>query len=382
MTPNIYLDYHATTPVDHRVLEAMLPFFSEHFGNASSGYHRYGWDARECVEHAREQVARSIGVSQASIYFTSGATEAINLGLRGYYEANKQRANHIITCATEHSAVLETCTALEQLGARVTKLGVDAHGQPDLQQVVDLLSEDVLLVCIMLANNETGTLADIQQISDLAHAKGVPVMSDITQAVGKMEVGLPQLGVDIAAFSAHKVYGPKGVGALYVRPGISLAPQTYGGGHERNLRAGTLNVPGIVGFGKACELASKNLTENVRHLGTMRDKLENELVTQLGCTVNGDKNNRLPSVTNLTFPDLDAERLLRALSTVAASRGSACKQTVAEPSHVLRAMGLTDSAALGAVRFSVGLPTTDEEITLAIDRICNAYKALTQMPAS
>lgn len=377
MMPNIYLDYNATTPVDQRVLKAMLPYFSEQFGNASSTAHRFGWDAQEAIDLARRQVAKAIGAKASAIYFTSGATESISLALCGYFEANKHRANHIITCATEHSAVLETCAYLEQNGASVTYLPVNELGHPDLEQLKSSITEQTLLICLMMANNETGTLTDMQAVSAVAKGAGVPLMSDLTQAVGKVPVAVNDLGIDLAVFSAHKIYGPKGVGALYVHPRLTIQPRTFGGKHESGVRPGTQNVPGVVGFGKACELAEQHLDANIHHLQQLRDLLEQALEKRLKLVVNGDLEARLPNVTNVSIAGIDAQRLIGALSTVAVSRGSACASNVARPSHVLEAMGLETSRSLQAIRMSVGLPTTREEVLMAVERIQKAVEYLT-----
>ncbi len=384
----VYLDYNATTPVDPEVLKEMLPYFSETFGNAASSDHAYGWQAAEAVALARERVANLIGgtseaprtylggtseVPPRSIVFTSGATEAINLGLKGAYEAYASKGNHIITCVTEHRALLDTCQHLEKLGASVTCLGVDEKGNIDLNELEASITDSTILIALMYANNETGVIHPVKEISSIAKKHKVLFLCDGTQAVGKIKVNVDEDGIDLLAFSSHKIYGPKGVGALYVRrkdPRVRLIAQTDGGGHEDGLRSGTLNVPGIVGFGKACTLAS-----DTKRIGSLRDKLENTMLDMEGTKLNGDKNNRLPNVTNIAFAN--APELLRTIrGKVAASSGSACSSASPEPSHVLKAMGLNDEMAHNSIRFSLGKNTTEKEIEFVIQELSGQLLAV------
>ncbi|MEM9337419.1 MAG: cysteine desulfurase family protein [Bacteroidota bacterium] len=375
----IYLDNNATTPVDPRVLEEMLPFFTEKFGNASSIHHPFGWDAEEAVTHAREQAAELIGAKPNAIYFTSGATEAINLALKGVYEANKTDKNHIITCQTEHRAVLDTCAYLENQGCRVTYLSVDEAGVIDLQELANSITAQTLLVSIMHANNETGVIQPLQKIADLVKEKGALFMTDATQSVGKVPFDVNELPIDLAVFSSHKMYGPKGAGALYVskKSTIKIAPYLHGGGQEKDLRPGTLNVPGIVGFGKACELClleRENESEQLTHL---RDRLESSLLKLEGVVVNGHPTHRLPHVTNLSFSSVEGgSPFIRALKGLAVSQGSACLSNTMEPSHVLKSMGVSNKLALSTIRFGIGRFNTTEEIDEAIRIVTRALEEL------
>lgn len=375
----IYLDYNATTPVDSRVLDAMMPFFSEKFGNASSSQYAYGWDAEEAVDSARTQVSSLIGAKPSGITFTSGATEAINLAIRGYVQANKSKGNHVITCKTEHKAVLDCCAQLEQEGVRITYLDVDHQGLIDLNALEEACKRDQALLCaIMHANNETGVLQPLQEIIKIAHSHDIPVFSDMTQSVGKIPVNVKELDVDLAAFSAHKMYGPKGVGGLYKSQNakVNISPQIVGGGHEKGLRSGTLNVPGIVGFGKACEITQKQMDEDGEKLKSLRDHLENELVRMGNMKVNGGETERLPHVVNVSFKDVDGSKLIRSLKGLAVSQGSACNSSVIEPSHVLKAMGLSDVLAYASLRLSLGRFTTEEEIKKAVQIIRGSVEQL------
>lgn len=370
-TKKIYLDYNSTTPVDPRVLEEMLPYFTEKFGNASSVSHTFGWEAEEAVDIAREQVAGLIGASANEITFTSGATEAVNLAIRGLCTANRQKGNHIITCTTEHKAVLDTCESLERDGFEVTYLSVDESGAIDLNQLKEAISDQTILVSLMHANNEIGTIHPVKEISKITKEKNIPLMSDATQSVGKIPVDVKDLGVDIIAFSAHKLYGPKGVGALYInkenKPDIT--PIITGGGQEKGMRPGTLNVPGIVGFGKACELCSKEMESDSKRLRQLREQLEFELMELDGVQLNSSSNNRLPYMTNISFQNIDSNHLLRRLKNLAVSQGSACTSSMHKPSHVLKAMGLSDQLALSSIRMGLGRFTTKEEIDIAIQTI-------------
>jgi cysteine desulfurase len=350
----VYMDYNATTPCDPRVLESMLPFFTLEFGNAASSDHSYGWLASERVEDAREQVAGLIGATAKRVIFTSGATESVNLAIKGIAEFNK--GNHIITCKTEHKAVLDTCAYLETKGYLVTYLEVDAQGQLSLESLEAAITNNTICITLMYANNETGVIHPVKKIGAIARKYGVPFVCDATQAVGKIPVNVEQDGIDILAFSAHKMYGPKGVGALFTSS--LLIPQQHGGSHERGLRSGTLNTPAIIGFGKAAELCGREMLTDGNRLRQLRDNIEH----CLGFRINGG-GDRLPHVTNFLLPQGDAEQFLLSLSPyLAASRGSACSSgLVQEPSHVLKAMGLSDEQAHRAVRISLGRFTTREE---------------------
>jgi len=369
----VYMDNNATTPCDPRVVDAMLPYFTRHFGNAASRSHAYGWEAEEAVKFAREQVAALIGAEPGEIVFTSGATEADNLAIKGVFDMYKNKGNHIITVATEHKAVLDTCRHIEKEGAEITYLPVNKDGTVDLLQLESAIRPTTILVAIMYANNETGTIQPIRSISAIAKKHSLIFFSDAVQAAGKIPVDVNADSIDLAALTAHKIYGPKGVGALYVRrknPRVRLTPQLDGGGHEKGIRSGTLNVPGIVGFGKAAELASETwATEGVR-LSRLRDKLENALLQLADVSVNGNRNSRLPHVTNLSFADAESEGLMIGFNkNVAVSSGSACTSASLEPSYVLKAMGVNDSAALASLRFSLGRFTTEEEVNYAIEQV-------------
>lgn len=366
MNRPIYLDYNATTPVDSRVLETMLPWFSEQFGNAASRTHLYGWEAAEAVEIARRQVARILGATEKEIVFTSGATESNNLALMGVFEASSKK--HFITVQTEHKAILDVCTHLEKIGGEVTYLAPDTDGLITPQQVSDALRPDTALVSVMWSNNETGVIQPIRELVRVCNERGVLFHSDATQAVGKLPVSVE--GIDLLSLSAHKLYGPKGIGALYVRKGTPLRIQMHGGGHERGRRSGTLNVPGIVGLGKAAELAQQTLIQEAERLSALRDQLETQLLHQIpGTRVNGSRASRLPQVSNLAFEAVDGEALLINLTRIAVSNGSACTSASVLPSHVLKAMGLSDDLAHASVRFSLGRYTTEEDIAEAISHV-------------
>ncbi len=364
----IYLDYNSTTPVDPRVLEEMLPYFTEKFGNASSINHAFGWEAEEAVDLARERVADLIGASATEITFTSGATEAINLAIRGLCKANRQKGNHIITCATEHKAVLDTCESLKDDGFEVTYLSVDKNGSINLKNLEDVITDETIFICLMHANNEIGTIHSLKEISKITQSKNIPLISDATQSVGKIPVDVKDLGVDIIAFSSHKLYGPKGAGALYInkdnKPDID--PIITGGGQEKGVRPGTLNVPAIVGFGKACELCANEMDEESNRLSKLREYLESELAELDGVKLNGDLKNRLPYMTNISFQNIDSSYLLRRLKNLAVSQGSACTSATHKPSHVLKAIGLSDELALSSIRIGLGRFTVREEIEVAI----------------
>lgn len=377
----IYLDFAATCPVDPRVVEAMLPTFTEIYGNAASRTHAFGWRAEEAVEAGRAEVAATLGADPKEITFTSGATESNNLALKGAAEFLAERGRHIITAVTEHKAVLDTCKHLERHGCEVTYLPVDREGLVTREQVEAALRPDTILVSLMFANNETGVIQPMAEIGEICARHGVLLMSDATQAVGKIPVDPRACGVHLMAFSAHKMYGPKGVGGLYVSrksPRVRLAIQQHGGGHEDGLRSGTLNVPGIVGFGKAAELALAGLETEAQRLGALRDRFEATLLGQLDeLYINGAKDRRLPHVSNLSFRYLDSEAILGALNRkIAAATGSACSSATLEPSHVLLAMGQSEEQARSAIRFSFGRFSTVEEAEKAAEWLIEAVKRL------
>jgi cysteine desulfurase len=379
----IYLDHNATTPCDTQVVEAMLPYFSDHFGNAASRHHAFGWRAEAAVEYAREQVAKLIGAEPKEIIFTSGATEADNLAIKGVAEIYASKGNHIITCAIEHKAVLDTCKHLEKQGIEVSYLAVLPDGSIDLQELEAAIRPGTILISIMYANNEIGTIMPVKAISDVARKHGILFFTDATQAVGKIPVDVNKDGIDMLALTAHKMYGPKGVGALYVRrrdPRVRLAAQMDGGGHERGMRSGTLNVPGIVGLGKAAELAISVMQEESNRLRQLRDSLENGLLQLDQTFVNGDKENRLPHMTNISFQYVEGEALLIGLNKeIAISSGSACTSASIEPSYVLKALGLSDELAHSSLRFGLGRNTTEEEIVYTIDKVSRTVNSLREM---
>lgn len=364
----IYLDNNSTTPVDPKVLEAMLPYFTNHFGNAASRSHAFGWIADEAVKNARKTLATFIGAEESEIIFTSGATESINLGIKGVAEAYHNKGKHIVTIATEHKAVLDTCAHLEKQGHEITILPVQEDGMIDLQMLEKSIRPDTILVCAMLANNETGIIHPIDRIAAIVHEKNSLLFCDATQAGGKLRIDLYDLQADLLCLSAHKMYGPKGVGLLYVKrknPRVTLVGQQDGGGHERGLRSGTLNVPGIVGFAKAAELCQIELMEISGTISILRTRLEQALC-DLGASINGNIKHRLPNTTNLNFPNRKADELMKALPKIAMATGSACSSALPEPSHVLTAMGLNQKEAYSSIRFSLGRFTTGEEIETTI----------------
>ncbi len=379
----IYLDNNATTPMDPRVLEAMTPYFLNHFGNAASRNHPFGWAAEEAVDYAREQVAKLIGADPKEIIFTSGATEADNLGIKGVFEMYANKGNHIITATTEHKAVLDTCKHIEKQGGEVTYLTVQPDGLIDLAELEAAIRPTTVLIAIMYANNEIGTVMPIKEISAIARKHGVLVFTDATQAVGKIPVDVNKDGIDLMAFTAHKMYGPKGVGALYVRrknPRVKVTAQMDGGGHERGMRSGTLNVTGIVGFGKACELCMNEMESDAKRISVMRDKLENELMKIEEAYVNGSREHRLPHVANISFKHVEGEGLLMGFNkNIALSSGSACTSASLEPSYVLKALGLGDDLAHSSLRFGLSRFTTDEEIDYTIKSITDTVLKLREM---
>jgi cysteine desulfurase len=371
----IYLDNNATTPIDARVLEAMIPFFTKYFGNAASRTHAFGWEADAAVEYAREQVAHLINAEPKEIIFTSGATEADNLALKGVFEIYKSKGNHIITAKTEHKAVLDSCKHLEKIGAEVTYVDVKGDGLIDTNELENAIRENTVLISVMYANNETGVIQPVKEIGVIAKKKNVLFFSDATQAVGKIPVDVIKDGIDLMSFSAHKIYGAKGIGALYVRrknPRVTIASQIDGGGHERGMRSGTLNVPAIVGFGKACELCMIEMKKDAERMCKLRDKLEAELVETGNAFINGNREYRLPNVSNMSFKNVNSVNLLSALSkNIALSSGSACTSGTNEPSYVLKAMNLSDEMALSSLRFGLGRFTSEEEIDYTIGQLMN-----------
>ncbi len=379
----IYLDYQATTPCDPRVVEAMLPYFTEHYGNAASRNHKYGWAAEEAVERSREQIAALLGANPKEIVLTSGSTESINLALKGAAEMYSDKGKHIITCQAEHKAVLDVCKHLEQQGFEVTYLQPDKSGRVSLEQVAAALRPDTILVALMWANNEVGTLNPIREIGALCHEKGVLLFTDATQAAGKIPVDVEADHVDMLCLSGHKIYGPKGVGVLYVRrksPRVRLVAQMDGGGHERGMRSGTLNVPGIVGLGKACELARVELESEAKRCAELRDHLEKRIFSELDFVhLNGNREHRLPNNLNVSFAFVEGESLLMGISDVAVSSGSACTSASLEPSHVLRAMDVGEDLAHSSIRFGVGRFTTREEVDFAADQVIAAVKRLREL---
>ncbi|MDZ4698591.1 MAG: cysteine desulfurase family protein [Rhodothermales bacterium] len=378
MTFPIYLDYNATTPVDPRVLERMLPFFTRHYGNASSKGHAFGWAAAEGVKQAREEVAAAMGADPSEIVFTGGATESINLAIKGIAAAYRSKGRHIVTVQTEHSAVLEACKALEQDGWSITRLSVGADGLVRLEDIEAAITEETVLVSVMWANNETGVLQPITAIGEVVHRRGALFLTDATQAFGKIPISVDV--VDVMACTAHKLYGPKGVGALYIRrrqPRVRVVPQIDGGGQEDGLRAGTLNTPGIVGFGSAAAVAMAGMEAEAARLGALRDVLESRLVEVLpGVRVNGAGAPRLAHVSNLTFPGVRSANLVAELRDLALSTGSACSSGTGNPSHVLKAMGLSDEAAYATLRISLGRFTTPEEVEHAASRMISVVSRL------
>jgi cysteine desulfurase len=366
----IYLDNNATTPMDPRVLEAMLPYFNEKFGNAASRNHPFGWVAEEGVDYAREQVAKLINASEKEIIFTSGATESDNLAIKGVFEMYKEKGNHIITAVTEHKAVLDACKHVEKLGGKVTYLPVKEDGLVDLAELEAAMTSETILVSIMYGNNEIGVIQPIKEIAAIAHKFGALFMTDATQAVGKIPVDVIADGIDLLALSAHKMYGPKGVGALYVRrkgPRVKVTAQMDGGGHERGMRSGTLNVPGIVGLGKACKIAGLEMESEAKRLSALRDKLESSLTQLEESYVNGNVEHRLPHVANISFKYVEGEGLMMAMKDLAVSSGSACTSASLEPSYVLKSLGLSDDLAHSSIRFGLGRFTTEEEVDYAIE---------------
>lgn len=375
----VYLDYNATTPVDERVLTEMLPFFTEHFGNASSNTHPLGWYAHGAVDKARQQVADFIGAETSEIVFTSGATEAINLALKGVFEAYQTKGNHIITCKTEHKAVLDTCAYLQEKGAIITYLNVDREGRIDLDELKESFTDKTILVSIMAANNETGVLQDLEKIAEITHQNNAIFFSDTTQIAGKLPIDVNEMGLDMCCISAHKLYGPKGVGAIYIRrknPRVNLIPLFHGGGHENNKRSGTLNVTGIVGLGKACEIAQAEFWDNNMNISKVRGYLEHQLLEIPDLRINGSTKYRLYNTSNLYFPKLmDGSTVFSQIKhQYAVSLGSACTSALAEPSHVLMTMGLNKEESENCIRFSFGKKSQKEGVEKLAEFILSLYK--------
>ncbi len=379
----IYMDNHATTPLDPRVLEAMMPYFTTRFGNAASRNHAFGWEAEQAVESAREQIAKLIGASAKEIVFTSGATESDNLAIKGVAEMYRERGNHIITQVTEHKAILDTCKRLEKQGYRVTYLPVKADGLIDLEDLRRAIDDKTILVSIMAANNEIGILQPIREIGKLCHEKGVLFHTDAVQVLGKVPFNVIADNVDIASISGHKIYGPKGVGALYVRrrnPRVQISAQIDGGGHERGMRSGTLNVPGIVGLGKACEIAQAELVEEAARLQTLRDRLRSKIEAEIDFVhVNGSWEHRLPGNLNMSFLYVEGESLLMGINDVAVSSGSACTSATLEPSYVLKALGLGDDVAHSSIRFGLGRFNTEAEVDYVAAKVIDIVKHLREL---
>jgi cysteine desulfurase len=380
----IYMDNHATTPLDKRVLEAMLPYFSEKFGNAASRNHSFGWEAEQAVDKARGQIARLIHAQSKEIILSSGATESDNLAIKGVVEFYKEKGNRIITCVTEHKAILDSCRALERSGkATVTYLPVDKYGMVDPEAVRKAITDKTVLITLMYANNEVGTIHPIAEIGKIAKERGIVFHSDATQAVGKIPVNVEKDGIDLMSMSGHKIYGPKGIGAIYVRskgPRVRLTPQMDGGGHERGMRSGTLNVTGIIGLGQACEIAGADMLEENRRLRELRDKLEAGIFERLDeVYLNGHPTERLPGNLNVSFAYVEGESLLMGLSDIAVSSGSACTSATLEPSYVIRALGTDEELAHSSIRFGLGRFNTEEEVDYVTDRVSKEVKRLREM---
>jgi cysteine desulfurase len=379
----IYLDNHATTPLDPRVLAAMMPYFTEHFGNAASRNHAFGWQAEEAVEKARKQIASLIGANAKEIIFTSGATESNNLAIKGLAQMYAEKGNHIITAASEHKAVLDTCKHLEKEGCRVTYLPLKADGLIDLDMLRESITDKTILVSIMFANNEIGVLQPVREIGKICKERGVLFHTDAVQAAGKVPINVTQDNIDLLSLSGHKIYGPKGVGALYVRrksPRVQLTAQIDGGGHERGMRSGTLNVPGIVGLGEACAIAQKEMADEAARLGSLRDYLKERLTKELDeVYINGSLEHRLPNNLNLSFAYVEGESLLMGINDIAVSSGSACTSATLEPSYVLKALGMGDDLAHSSIRFGLGRFNTKEEVDYTADRLIDVVKKLREL---
>lgn len=379
----IYMDYHATTPVDPRVFEAMKPYFTELFGNPASRNHSFGWAAEDAVEKGRKQIASLIGANSKEIVFTSGATESNNLAIKGVAQMYAERGNHIITAATEHKATLDTCKHLEKEGFRVTYLAVQANGLIDLNQLREAITDQTILISIMYANNEIGVVQPIAEIGKLAKERGVLFHTDAVQAIGKVPVNVIADNIDLLSMSGHKIYGPKGVGALYVRrknPRVQLTAQIDGGGHERGMRSGTLNVPGIVGLGEACAIAQAEMAEESKRMAHFRDKLKDRLLSELDeVYINGTMESRLPNNLNISFAFVEGESLLMGINDVAVSSGSACTSATLEPSYVLKALGAGDDLAHSSIRFGLGRFNTEEEVDYVAQKVIDVVRKLREL---
>jgi cysteine desulfurase len=379
----IYMDYHATTPMDPRVFETMKPYFLETFGNAASRNHSFGWEAEEAVEKSRKQIASLIGATAKEIVFTSGATESNNLALKGVAEMYAEKGNHIITAATEHKAILDTCKRLEKHGVRVTYLPVQQNGLVDMDQLQAAITDKTILISLMYANNEIGVIQPIAEIGKLAKSKGVLLHTDATQAVGKIPVNVIADNIDLMSLSGHKMYGPKGVGALYVRrksPRVQITAQMDGGGHERGMRSGTLNVPGIVGLGEACALCQAEMPAEAKRMAFLRDKLRDKLQSELDETyINGTFEHRLPNNLNISFAYVEGESLLMGINDIAVSSGSACTSATLEPSYVLKALGAGDDLAHSSIRFGLGRFNTEEEVDYVAAKVIDVVKKLREL---
>jgi len=383
MKKTIFMDYQSTTPVDKRVVDAMVPYFTEVYGNSSSRNHQFGWDAEDAVKASRETVATAIGAKESEIIFTSGATESNNLAIFGVAEMYREKGNHIITCATEHNAVLDPCETLEKRGYRVTRLIPQADGIIDLSDLEKAITSETILVSIMYANNEIGVIQPISEIGKICRARGVLFHTDATQAIGKIPVCVENDSIDLLSMSSHKFYGPKGVGALYVRrrnPRVRLSPLVHGGGQERGMRSGTLNVPGIVGMAKALELCLQEMPQETVRLNNLRNRFETQVMGALDyCFINGNRDRRIPGNTNISFAYVEGEGLMMAMPEIAVSSGSACTSSSLEPSHVLKALGVKDELAHSSIRFGFGRFSTEEEVDFAASKVVLAVKRLREL---
>ena len=379
----IYMDNHATTPVDPRVVDAMLPYFTEKFGNAASRNHSFGWAGEEAIETARQQIASLIGATPKEIIFTSGATESDNLMIKGVAEMYREKGNHIITQAIEHKAVLDTCKRLEKYGYEVTYLPVQKDGRVDPEDVRKAITPKTILITIMYANNEIGAINPIQEIGKIAKEHGIIFAVDGVQAVGKIPVDVQKDNIDLLAISAHKIYGPKGVGALYVRrrnPRVQLSAIIDGGGHERGMRSGTLNVTGIIGLGKACELCQQEMAQETAKLSRLRDRLKEGIMSKLDeCYINGSMEHRLPHNINISFAFVEGESLLMGINDIAVSSGSACTSATLEPSYVLKALGVGEDLAHTSIRFGIGRFNTEEEVDYVVGRVVETVNRLREL---
>jgi cysteine desulfurase len=382
MKTPVYMDHHATTPVDPRVLEAMMPYFTEHFGNAASLQHRFGWIAKEAVENSRKKVADAIGAKAQEIIFTSGATESNNLAIKGVAEAYRSKGDHVITVRTEHKCVLESCRMLEESGWSITVLPVDGDGRVSVDAIRDAITDRTVLVSVMTANNEIGTIQPVQQIGELCKERGILFHTDATQAIGRVKMNVEEMHIDLLSCASHKMYGPKGIGALYIRsrnPRVAVVPQMDGAGHEHGIRSGTLNVPGIVGFGKAAQLAIQEMDEENQRIVSLRDLLQSELMKHEHVTVNGSREYRLQNNLNITFHGINSERLMTSMNDIAVSAGSACtSEEIGDThySHVLQAIGLDAAAGSSTVRFGLGRFTTEEEVQFTAQKVHSSIIAL------